>query len=373
MDNNVNFEPIENTLPDPSETRENIKKKAKSSYNMACMPMLIQLLIASVISSFMSSFYASFVVVQAMLENINAAPEVLFEILMEKAMTAALDPMFLLVTNTVAFLAANLISYFIGIKLTNKHHRVELFGKIKMKPLDCILAVVSIIGIQMASAIVQYVVTLVTGLSGVDETTAGLLSFSDNILQNILLILYAVVIAAITEELLCRGAVMKGMAPISPTFALIASSLLFGLMHGNFNQMFNGFVLGMVIGYAALKSRSIFLPIILHMCANGHAMILSYFEYSLGEDFRVIELIYMGVMALVGIGAAVWLVLRNGLPKKTDGYPVISTIEGVETLPDTRGMTWRLLFKSPMFWIIAAYYVGTAFFMMILASFPSIM
>ncbi len=359
----VNFEPAVEDIPDPKKTEKGIRKRIRKLYNSACFMLLVQLGVSSAVSAVITVVYVFIYTIIVTVMALSGSPELDTAAITEQVLEGALSPVFLIATTAVSYLIANIAAYFIGNAMTNKHRRVKIFGKIKMKPFDCILAVLSIIGMQMISLLVQTGIMALTGLSGVDETTGGMFAFSDNIFQNVLLVLYTVIIAAITEELLCRGVLMKAFSVKSATFALFASSLLFGFMHGNFNQIFNGFLLGLVIGYAALKSRSIILPIILHMCANGHAMLLSFFEYRFAESIVIPELIYMIVVAVIGLAATILLVVRNGAPKsETDGYDVVSTVEGVATLENQKGLTWRTLFKSVMFWIFMIIYTLMALF-----------
>ncbi len=348
--------------PAPTDQDKTIKGKVRKLYNSACVSLLVHYGIATAISTVIIAVYTAFICVDLLLQN----PDPSLETLLPELMSTALNPKFLLIMTTITYLIANLSTYFMGNAITKKHHTAKIFGKMQIKPLDAILSVFAILGVQMVSVLVQSFLIMFTGVSGVDDTTAGILSISNDAVQNVLLILYAVVIAPITEELIYRGVVLKAFSVYDKTFALLASSLLFGVMHGNFNQMFNGFLLGLVMGYAALKSKSIILPIILHMVANGHAMLISAMEYRFGESIAMFEGIYIIGMALIGVGAFVWWFVRNRKPNnQTDGYPVISTIEGLDTLSDTKGLTWVALFKSPSFWIFVGIYLFTAFQMLL--------
>ncbi len=351
----------EAAMPDPAEVERTARRRVRKLYNSASLSLLIQFGIATAISGAISAVYTMVVMIRLAIQNIDMAPDALITLMTEQTMDAILDPTFLLLTTAISYLIANLAAYFLGNLMTRKHHRARLFGGIRMRPLDCVLAVLSVLGIQMLSALVQSVVMEITHISGIDENTAGMLTFSDDILQNILMVVYTVVIAAVTEELLCRGVLLRAFSVKSTAFALFASSLLFGVMHGNFNQMFNGFLLGLVIGYAALKSRSLWLPILLHMCANGHAMLLGFFEYKLGESFALPETVYIIALAIIGVAATVVLFLRNGKPNdETDGFPVTATIEELATVENPRGLTWLTLIKSPAFWIFNVIYFSTA-------------
>ena len=200
----------------------------------------------------------------------------------------------------------------------------------------------------------------VTGYSGMSEDSAAAIGISDDMIANIILIIYMVIIAPITEELLCRGAVMNFLSPVNTKFALIASSLLFGLMHGNFNQMFNGFILGLLLGYIAMKSGSLKYPIIAHMVANANALFCSYFyEYKLlnklGEDTaNTYEMIHFAVLLVIGIIALVLFLRKNG---KITNEDRITSYAAAPAIAEEKGLTWKLLLKCPSVWVITIIYV----------------
>ncbi len=342
--------------PTPEEQEKAFQKKVKRSYGNAALMLILQFLLATVVQSVITAIYTAWISVKIAAEGNLTDPEMIAE-----AAKDAVTPFFLLISIVISYLVANLLAFVIGRSMNKETVSCKLFGRIRMKPLDCLLSVFAVLGLQMLSLIVQNLIMTITGVSGIDETTAAVVSFSDNILHNILLVLYTVIIAAVTEELLCRGVVMNALSPISPTFGLIASSMMFGVMHGNFNQMFNGFLLGLAIGYVGIKSRSILLPILLHMTANCHAMIMSFLEYKLGEAMIAFEGVYIIVMLIVGLAAAVWLFLRNGKPNdQTDGYPCRENIVCPEGRTNKAELTWMLLVKSPAFWIFTAIYLFTA-------------
>lgn len=333
-------------------------KQIKKCYNWACASLLFQFLIANAISLIGSFIYSTVLTVQLMAkENITDTVE-----LTEKVMDS-MDPAFVILLTAVSYLTANLISCLIGNAATKKLYRARIFGGIKLPAADCGLCIAAILGLQGLSMIVQLIVTNITQMSGIDSETAAMFSFSDDAARNIILILYTVVIAAFTEELLCRGVVMKLLSPVSSRFALVVSALLFGLMHGNFNQIFNGFLLGLVLGYAALKSKSVWMSVICHMAANTNAMILSFLEYKIGEDFFIAEIVYAVVLIFVGAAAIFLLYKRNGrVDDSCDRFPAESSfaVEGC----NTKQLKWKLLIASPCFWIFTAIYLVTAIVML---------
>ncbi len=355
MDINTNTVPPEYTTPPAYAITP--KQQVKKCYNRACMAMLFQFLIANAVALIGSIGYSIVLTAQVMAEGVTDPIE------MANRTTELMSPMFMILLNAIAFLIANPLAYIIGNAMTKNHYRAKPFGGIKLPAADCVLAVLAVIGLQGFSLLVQYGLMMITNVSAVDEATAQMMSFSDNIAKNVILVLYTVVIAATTEELLCRGLTLKLFSPISKKFAVIASAVLFGVMHGNFGQMFNGFLLGLVMGYVAVKSKSLWLPIICHMAANTNAMVLSYFEYKNGEEFLTFEIIYAAVLVVVAIVSIVLLLKRNGkIDEENDGYPVEQAIEiPKEEKPACK---WKALLSTPCFWIFVIIYVISAIAML---------
>lgn len=83
--------------------------------------------------------------------------------------------------------------------------------------------------------------------------------------------------AGICEETLFRGMVLGAYkGKVGPYWALIASSVLFGLFHFNPINAFGPIVLGLVFGYLVFITRSLFAGIVAHMTNNGIAVLLGY-------------------------------------------------------------------------------------------------
>ena len=93
-------------------------------------------------------------------------------------------------------------------------------------------------------------------------------------------LLWVCVIAPVTEEYMFRGAILRTLSGYGSGFAIVASAVCFGLMHGNMGQTPMAFLIGLVMGYVAAKSGNIRQTIFIHMVNNIIAsipQILSYF------------------------------------------------------------------------------------------------
>lgn len=85
--------------------------------------------------------------------------------------------------------------------------------------------------------------------------------------ETLSMFLYASFGAPIAEELLCRGLAMRPLVPYGKRFAILMSAFFFGLMHCNIVQTPFAFVVGLVLGYAAVE-YNILWAMVLHMINN---------------------------------------------------------------------------------------------------------
>lgn len=78
------------------------------------------------------------------------------------------------------------------------------------------------------------------------------------------------IVAPLTEELLCRGLILGGfLRRYSVRKAVLASALLFAALHVNPYQFFTPFALGVLIGWVFLKTRSLWPCIYAHALNNA--------------------------------------------------------------------------------------------------------
>ena len=96
-------------------------------------------------------------------------------------------------------------------------------------------------------------------------------------------VLVTVICAPIFEELLCRGIVLESFRSKYGVWAgWLVSSLFFGIIHGQITTMFSASIIGLLLGYAYIRSNSIFSVIILHAMNNGLALVLM--SFGLGDS-----------------------------------------------------------------------------------------
>lgn len=93
----------------------------------------------------------------------------------------------------------------------------------------------------------------------------------------VLMIVATVVAAPLVEEITFRGLVLSRLRRVMPGWlAVLLSALAFGLCHGQIIWVCYAFVLGVVFGTMALRSRSIWPSLTAHVLFNGIGQLAVY-------------------------------------------------------------------------------------------------
>lgn len=90
---------------------------------------------------------------------------------------------------------------------------------------------------------------------------------------------------AVCEELVFRGFILSGLRKLGSAPAAIAiSSLLFGATHGMLQQSLSAVAIGMVIGFVAVQTGSLYPCILLHFTHNGLTVTASRLAQRFGDE-----------------------------------------------------------------------------------------
>ena len=338
-----------------------LRKRIKKGYGWTGLAMILQFVFALAVSMIIAFAYSTIKTTEYMSEHTGASQAQLMQFTQKLSQDLVTDAKYNNIVNTLAYLIANLSAAAIGIAAVKAFKSKDLFRKSKRDAKWIALGVLGALGIQAVSVFVQTIMINITGLMGISENTASLAGMSDDVILNLIILLYFVIIAPVTEEFLMRGLIMNSLAPVNRKFALIASALLFGIMHGNFNQMFNGFLLGLIFGYIALKSGSIIPSIIAHMTVNANVILCTYvYEYTVFEAFgedaaSICEMAHFAVLLVIGIIALIFFLKKNGKISQED---MVVPEYSYEIAPaEKKKLTWGLLAKCPSVWIVTIIYV----------------
>ncbi len=116
----------------------------------------------------------------------------------------------------------------------------------------------------------------------------------------ILTLISTAVVPALVEEFACRGIMLGVLRKHGDVFAIVASSILFGLVHGNFEQIPFAFLVGLILAFITVKTNSILIAIAVHFTNNLVSVIFDYTSISLMAR-NTIYIIYLAICMLVGI------------------------------------------------------------------------
>jgi sodium transport system permease protein len=132
---------------------------------------------------------------------------------------------------------------------------------------------------------------------------------------------------AICEELAYRGFILSGLRKPGETWApLVLSSLLFGLSHGMIQQSFTAGVVGLLIGFLAIRSGSLLPGIAFHFTHNSLSVLLTRVTPELLDQYPVLRwplgpvagqpaqceytLTWTLLASSLGLGMLAWLIYR---------------------------------------------------------------
>ncbi len=129
------------------------------------------------------------------------------------------------------------------------------------------------------------------------ENTVNINNQFETPLQIVLYIVSTAVVPALAEELAFRGVLMGSLRKYGDAFAIIASSVIFGAMHGNISQVPFAFILGLIFAYADCVTNSILPSIIIHFINNLYAVVVEILQNS-GIDGSIFYGIYLLLILL---------------------------------------------------------------------------
>lgn len=153
---------------------------------------------------------------------------------------------------------------------TEKNNNI-LYGErqtsLKSKIKIILIALFLVFALQIILSLVLY------PLLGLDYDTTDLFKVnnSSRLLSKIILVITLAVTPAIFEELFFRKAIINFSMKYGKVFALLFSSLLFGLLHMNLSQGLFAFIMGLIFGSIYLYSGSVKYSMLVHFLNNGFA------------------------------------------------------------------------------------------------------
>ena len=161
-------------------------------------------------------------------------------------------------------------------------------------------------GVYFGSLIGQFLMTIVSVITG--ETMVNQVEEMIMDMSLWAVILSAVILAPIMEELIFRKLVLDRLAGYGPAVAMSVSALVFGLAHVNFYQFFYAFLLGLIFAYIYLRTGKVRYSMMLHMMVNFCGSVIPILIMRVADENEVAailasvtQLTFMGVFMLGGL------------------------------------------------------------------------
>jgi len=218
----------------------------------------------------------------------------------------------------ISIIIVNILSFglviFIGYKKTKqKFNEVFKFNKVS---LDYWLAIiVFMIGFIIVSSeidnIINYFFPMTDFLQDMFETILIKQMF-------VISIILVGIVPAITEEMFFRGAILNGFAEnYSNKKSILISSLLFGIIHLNPWQFVTAFIIGLILAWVYINTKSIILCIYMHFFNNMMSLIaLKYKDvfpikgFNLSYSEKTFQPIWFDIAGIAITVLGIFLLLR---------------------------------------------------------------
>lgn len=190
----------------------------------------------------------------------------------------------------------------------------------------------------VANIIASYIMTFLQMLGIPQPPMPDTLTHTPLSLRGLNLLVFAV-LPALLEEMAFRGYVLRTLRPYGDRTAILVSSLLFALMHGNVLQVPFAFIVGLVLGYVTVQTDNIWLAVVIHFCNNAMSTVLQYLQMGMSAEAqnRMTTLVFC-VLALVGLLALILLKARGSrlaapVNRNGGGTPTTRHLSGLVSAP----------------------------------------
>lgn len=183
------------------------------------------------------------------------------------------------------------------------------------KPKSALLTFLAFFAGMGACMLANYVTVFVSVLMAIFgyQISSPDVELSMNTAGVILTFVQVSLVAALVEELSLRGCVMGNLKRYGSSFAIVASAIIFGLMHGNLVQAPFALVVGIVLGYFAIRTGSIWTAILIHAGNNFYSVALSYAGDIFGDG--VLMVLYYGANLFFIVSGIICFALFHRLTK----------------------------------------------------------
>lgn len=246
--------------------------------------------------------------------------------------------------SALATFGAMLITILVGRAMLKQ----KIFGawrRPQSGPLVFFAGIAMMLAFSEVGSILVNLITMLLKQAGIKTGTPDF-NLSGNRTSDLILLAYVCVIGPILEETLFRGMILQSLRPWGDWFAIVASAILFGLFHLNLIQAIPAALMGLALGFVAVKCESILPTILMHIFNNSLSMVLTMKGIEKNQTVQAIYLAIIGVAVLATILLAVF--------KRSE---VETVMRKPASAPPVRNKYPVFFFQSPGFWVLVSFFI----------------
>lgn len=139
-------------------------------------------------------------------------------------------------------------------------------------------------------------------------------------------------VPAVVEEIAVRGILMQPLRRYGDRFAIVASALIFSMLHGNMVQIPYALFAGMYLGWAVIATGSLWPAIVIHFINNLYSVVIMCAENYGEKAVTVCVTVMLAVYAAVGIASFLSYRRMNYGVKLSKGVNTLSGGEKISAL-----------------------------------------
>ena len=204
------------------------------------------------------------------------------------------DSAVMLIIGIAVFLAACLVPT-ITIENTLGLHP-KLFRK--SNATDTLAAVAYGYVLILCTSIANSVVLIVLRSLGL-EFAPRALNIPDGAFAALLYFVYVCILPPLLEEIFTRGYILNAFRCFGTTFAVIASSLVFGLLHSSLENMIMFVGCGVILAQLYLAFDSIWPAMLLHCVNNSVSFLMTGFQQRANAQSALVLTVFVYVCAII--------------------------------------------------------------------------
>lgn len=274
----------------------------------------------------------------------------------------------------IAYLASFIVPAIILRALLKKSGLQQPSGLKLRLPASSLLLIPAAIAVALASS---YLNSWLLSPFDISDTYSELLGTTGEpyaVYEILLMFISTALVPAVCEEFLFRETILSNLLPFGRGVALVGSSVLFGLMHQNPYQILYTTVAGLLLGYAYIKTRSIWCPMIIHFCNNAFSVTEQVIAANCKAEVSAVLLPIMDILMILGgvICFAIYLLIdaKKGRERLLCGSfgRIIEPSDAYEEKPITPKCKLRCFFAPGMivFVVFALISMATTLLLLVL-------